>query len=201
MKIKELLKNVFRSKIGRIVCLSILGIMIIFVVLLVNYNAAAEVDTEFLITKLTKASELTTAKLEYTGFSKFKDNGIPIINRSDFLMVYTANARAGIDVKDVKIETDKISKTIWISIPKAKILSVNVDPKKITYYDEKFSLFNVNQKEDSDKAQALAEEEAKKELAKMGILKMADEQAETLIKGLLLDSIPEGYTLKVKKSK
>lgn len=196
---KEIVKKMFKSKVGTIVSLSVIGLTIVLFIMAINYNDKEKVDTEYLFTKLTKASELTTAKLEYTGFSEYKDKGIAILNRSDFLMVYTANARAGIDVKEVKITSDDLSKVIWITIPKAKILSVNVDPKNIKYYDEKFSLFNFNQKEDSDRAQALAEEEAKKELAKMGILKMADEQAETLIKGLLIDAIPKGYEIKVKK--
>lgn len=196
---KEIVKKMFKSKVGTIVSLSVIGLTVVLFIMVINYNDKEKVDTEYLFTKLTKASELTTAKLEYTGFSEYKDKGIAIINKSDFLMVYTANARAGIDVKEVKITSDDLSKVIWITIPKAKILSVNVDPKNIKYYDEKFSLFNFNQKEDSDRAQALAEEEAKKELAKMGILKMADEQAETLIKGLLIDAIPKGYEIKVKK--
>ena len=37
------------------------------------------------IVKLEKASELTTAKLTYNGFSKYTDNGITIINKADFL--------------------------------------------------------------------------------------------------------------------
>lgn len=196
---KEIVKKMFKSKVGTIVSLSVIGLTVLLFIMVINYNDKEKVDTEYLFTKLTKASELTTAKLEYTGFSEYKDKGIAILNKSDFLMVYTANARAGIDVKDVKITSDDLSKVIWITIPKAKILSVNVNPKNIKYYDEKFSLFNFNQKEDSDRAQVLAEEEAKKELAKMGILKMADEQAETLIKGLLIDAIPKGYEIKVKK--
>ena len=199
MKIKEFVTKNLKSKVGRIICVAVLGVIILSIVMVLNYNNKHEVDTEYLMAKLQKSSELTTAKLEYTGFTKFKDKGIIILNRSDFLMVYTATARAGIDIKNVKVDADKIVKTIWITIPKAEILDVNVDPKTITYYDEKFALFNVDQKEDSDRAQALAEDEAKKELAKMGILKMADDQAETLIKGLLQGSIPEGYEIKVKK--
>jgi hypothetical protein len=70
---------------------------------------------------------------------------------------------------------------------------------KIKYFDEKFSLFNVDAKEDANKANALAEEEAKKELAGMGILEMANEQAEALIKGLIQDVVPKNYEIKVKE--
>ena len=199
MRIKEFIKKILKDKVGRIISIAILGVIILSIIMVVSYNNKYEVDTEYLMTKLQKSSELTTAKLEYTGFTNFKDKGILILNRSDFLMVYTATARAGIDIKNVKVDADKMKKIIWLTIPKAEILDINVDPKKITYYDEKFALFNVDQKEDSDRAQAMAEDEAKKELSKMGILKMADDQAETLIKGLLQGSIPEDYKIKVKK--
>ena len=39
----------------------------------------------------------------------------------------------------------------------------------------------------------------KKEVEEMGILSAADEQAETLIKGLLQDSIPKKYEIQIKK--
>jgi len=148
---------------------------------------------------LKKSSELTTAKLTYTGLSEYKDTGISFINRSDFIMVYQATARAGIDVKEILVNADKITKTVWITIPKAKILEVKVNMNSIKYFDEKFALLNVDYKEDANKATALAEEEAVKELEGMGILEMANEQAEALIKGLIQDLIPENYELKIKK--
>jgi len=199
MKIKEFILKVLKDKIGRIAFITLLVVITVSLIVLFVYNENDEVDTVYLGTILQKSSELTTAKLEYKGFSEFKDKGIVILNRSDFLMVYKATARAGIDVKKIKIDSDKLTKTIWITIPKAEILDVNVDPSKIIYYDEKFALFNVDEKEDSDRAQALAEKEAKEELSKIGILKMADDQAETLVKGLLQEAIPEGYKIKIKK--
>lgn len=199
MKVKELITKVLKNKIGRIVSIVIFGVAVLSIILLIANNTTQEVDTTYIIAKLEEASELTTAKLTYTGFSEFKDNGVAIINRSDFLMVYQATARAGIDIKDIVITSDKITKTIWITIPKAEILEVKVDPNGIKYYDEGFALFNVNSKEDANRAQAQAEAKAKEELATMGILKMADDQSEALIKGLLQDAIPEGYEMKIKK--
>lgn len=113
-------------------------------------------------------------------------------------MIYEATARAGIDVKKIKIEQDKMGKTVWITIPKAEILDVKVNSNDITYYDEKFALYNFDSKEDSNKAIVKAEEDAKEKIGNMGILEMADTQAETLIKGLIQDSIPYNYEIKVK---
>jgi len=197
-KLKELIIKIFKNKISRIV--SIVGIIVIILfVFFLNYNKKEKLDTKYLITTLEKASELTTAKLNYTGMSEFEDQGIAIINRSDFIMVYQATARAGIDVKEVKINVDNINNIVWLTIPKAKILEVKVDPKSIKYFDEKFSLFNFNDKEDANEANALAEEKAKEELSNMGVLEMADSQSEALIKGLLQDVVPKEYEIKIKK--
>lgn len=200
MKFKDFIIKTLKNKVGRIICIVVLSIIALLIIGVLIYNKNQSVDTRYIIATLEEASELTTAKLTYTGFSEFKDDGIAIINRSDFLMVYTAVARAGIDVKDVDVSSSKITKEIIITIPKAKILDVKVNAETIKYYDEGFALFNVNSKEDANKAQKLAEEKAKDELAKMGILKMADDQSETLIKGLIQDIIPKGYELKIQKS-
>lgn len=163
------------------------------------YNGKAEVDSEYVNVLLEKASELTSAKLNYTGMTEYKDTGIPIINKSDFIMVYKATARAGINMKDVKAEVDDKKKIVRLSIPKAEVLDVKVKASSIKYFDEKFSFLNVNEKEDSNKAIELAEKAAEKELKNMGVLEMADEQAEALIKGLLRDAVPDDYKFDIKR--
>jgi len=114
-------------------------------------------------------------------------------------MVYEATARAGIDVKEVKIEQDDFKPIVWVTIPKAKVLDVKVDTSSIKYLKTEFALVNPNPKEDANNANTLAEKDAKKEVEEMGILSAADEQAETLIKGLLQDSIPKKYEIQIKK--
>lgn len=196
-KVGEIVKGILENSIGRIISIVvILGIILLIILFCVNREE--ELDIKYIMGKLETASELTTAKLTYTGFAKYKDGGISIINRSDFLMIYEATARAGIDVKKIKIEQDKIEKIVWITIPKAEILDVKVNSNDITYYDEKFALFNFDSKEDSNKAIVKAEEDAKEKIGNMGILEMADTQAETLIKGLIQDSIPNKYKIKIK---
>lgn len=196
---KKLIKKIFKSKRNIIVASCGLLVVIIGVIILVCYNRESEIDTSYILAKLEKSSELTTSKLTYDGFNWYKDTGISLINRGDFMMVYTATARAGIDISKVKITTEYITKTIVISLPKAEILDIKVDPGSIKYYDEKFALFNFDKKEDANDAQKSAEEKARTDLENFGILKSADEQAEVLIKGLIQDMIPKGYSLKVKQ--
>lgn len=198
MKLKELL-NLFKSKKSKIIIASVALLLIALCIFLLLHNNEPKVDTDYLIATLTKSSELTTAKLNYTGISEFKDTGIAVINKADFIMVYHATVRAGINVEDVKITADDINKIIYVDVPKAEVQEVKVDTSSIKYFDQKFALFNTDEKEDSNKAISLAEEEAKKEAAKMGILKMADEQSATLIKGILANAIPDGYRIEIKQ--
>lgn len=181
-------------------CVAIAAAVVVLVVgisVLANWNANEKIDTSYILATLQKSSELTTAKLTFTGFSEFKDEGVSFWNRSDFKMVYTATARAGIDVSAIGVTDNPATKTLHITIPKATVLDVKVDMENIRYFDEKFSLFNVDAKDDANAAIALVEKEAEKEVANMGILAMADEQAHTLIVGLLRDVVPSNYTIEI----
>ena len=199
MKIKEFITKCFANKIWRIISILAIISIILLILFISSYNNKEKLDTTYIIAKLEKSSELTTSKLTYTGISEYKDSGISFINRSDFIMVYEATARAGIDVKEIEVSVDNIANIVWLTIPKAKILDVKVNMNNIKYFDEKFALLNIDYKEDANKATALAEQEAVKELETMGILEMADAQAEALIKGLIQDVIPDGYKIQIKK--
>ena len=196
----NILKRILKNKVARkSFIISVLAVVAVVFVYIFLYNKEEKITPSYLGTKLTKVGELTTVKLNYTGFLEYHDKGIPLFNKSDFLMTYEANARVGIDLEEVEIEVDNPNKLVTLSIPKAEILDVKIDPNKIKYYDTKFALFNVNEKEDGNKAQALAEEQAYKDLTEMGVLESANEQALTLIKGLLPNAVPSDYEYKVKE--
>jgi len=196
-KISGFVGKIFQNTISRVASIVIILAIISFGVFLV-FNNEEEIDSSYIIAKLENSSELTTVKLNYTGMTEYKDSGIKIINRSDFVMVYDATARVGIDVKEIRVDVDNIKNIVWLTIPKARILDVKVDSGNIKYFDEKFALFNVDSKEDANKAIYLAEQGATIELAGMGILEMADNQAEILLKGLLQDVVPKNYEIKVR---
>lgn len=197
MKIKETFLKIIKTKKSKIILGTIIALLVVCGLLFI-YNGKSTADIEQMNLLLSKSSELTAAKLKITAMSDFKDTGIVFLNRADFIMVYTATVRAGINIDDVKIEADNIVKKIYITIPEAQILEAKVDPTSIKYFDEKLALFNVDAKEDSNRAVSLAEEAAKKEAANTGILELANQQSATLIKGILANAIPNGYEIEVK---
>ncbi|MBS4980454.1 MAG: DUF4230 domain-containing protein [Lachnospiraceae bacterium] len=85
-------KKKMQIGIGMVLLIGLVGAAALFL-----YNGKEKVDSEYIVTLLEKSSELTTAKLHYTGMSEYKDTGVPILNRADFIMVYEATARIGID--------------------------------------------------------------------------------------------------------
>ena len=198
MEVKKMVKKVFATKKAIIVGVCALALIVLVACIIpLLHNDEEKVDTAYMVTLLAESSELTTAKLHYTGMSEFEDTGVAFINKSNFIMVYEATARIGVDVEQVTVRADDANKTIHVSIPKATVQEVNVDTSTIKYFDEKFALFNFDQKEDSNTAIALVEEKALEEIEGMGVLEMADTQAASLIKGILANAIPEGYTIEV----
>lgn len=198
MKANEMLKSSFLKPKRIVTVLIALTIVIAAICILpMLHSDEKKVDTTYLVSLLSESSELTTAKLKYTGMSEFEDAGIAFINKANFTMVYEATARIGIDVKEVKVRADDINKVIHVTVPNASVQEVHVDTSTIKYFDEKFALFNLDQKEDSNDAIALVEKEALDEIGNMGVVEMANTQAASLIKGILANAVPDGYTIEV----
>ncbi len=147
-------------------------------------KASHETVTEATISaRLAEIGELSTEKYTYTGLYKLTQGEIPLITQKGFSMVYTANFKAGIKVKDVKVkvEQDKVT----VTLPAAKILSAAIDPYSIKFYDQKSALFNWSQKEDVTKAEKAALKRAQAAAIKAGILTSAQQSAKKLVKQLL----------------
>lgn len=195
------MKKILTNKLYTMATIAVGVVAVIVLIGLFFSNGKAKLDTKYIVSKLEKESELTTAKLTYEGFSKYTDEGIEILTKADFYMQYKAEVRAGIDVKDIKVETSEISNKVTLTIPKARVLDVKIIPDSITYFNESFALFNWDSKEDANKAQKMAEEDATKKIEEMGLLDMADAQAEALIKGLVQDIVPRDTKIEVKKAK
>ena len=50
------------------------------------YKNEATLSNKMVLSTITKSSELTTAKLNYQGFAKYDDKGIPVLTKADFSM-------------------------------------------------------------------------------------------------------------------
>ena len=198
-KTPQTLKNLFSTTKAKLIALTS-GVLLIAVIIgiIVLSLGTPKVTSDSIIPTLELVGELTTAKLKFSGHKEFKDDGVIFFNRSDFLMTYEATLRAGINIEKIDIHVNDLTKTVTVTLPKAELQEVKVLPETIKYYDEKFSLFNFDSKEDANKAQKQAEEAAKIEAMETGILDFANDHAKTLVKKLLQNALPEDYTVNVK---
>lgn len=196
---KKKFKLLRTNKLKLILIIILIVIIALIIVGFKVTNRKETADFSYLNQLLEKSSELTSAKLKITGIENYKDAGAMIINRSDFTMVYTAMIRAGVELKDVKVEPNNITKEVVITMPKAKVFDCHVNQEDIKYFDEKFALFNVDSKEDANKACALAEQDGIKEAEQTGILEFAETEAEYVIKDILTPVLPKGYNLVINK--
>ena len=150
----------------------------------VTHFENTKVNKGMITAKLDNASECTTQKLIYNGVVKMEKGVIPLIDKRSFVMTYTATVRAGFDMSetDVDVTDDRIK----VVIPRTTIQEITIDPDSLEFYDTSFSIITMN-KEAVKEALQEAESDAEQKAASSELLEAADENAETLIEGLLKD--------------
>ena len=164
---------------------------------LLEKNNEPKVTATSIEERLSKCSDLTTARLDYRGIIKYEEGDIQYINKKSFSMIYDAHIKAGIDLSQAKVSVK--DKKITVSIPEPEIQDISVDPDSLEFYDEKLALFNWTKKQDTQKAMEKAEEDATEKAAQTDLLTQADAQAKTVITTLLTPFTENGeeYTIEV----
>ena len=99
------------------------------------------------------------------------------MNKKKFTMFYSYEIRAGVDLSKAKIAVDDEAHTISITLPKAELQSVSVDPDSLKFFDVENSLFNGN--DVTDTADAL--KAASNKVNKSELLQEANDQAVEII--------------------
>ena len=92
----------------------------------------ASLSSSNIVTALQTSSELITSKVNFRGIAKYSDEGVPVINKGDFVMVYTATVKAGIDIDKVKSAVDNQNKIVYIYLPDAEVLDVKVNTEGVS---------------------------------------------------------------------
>lgn len=153
----------------------------------VENRGTAEVTSGFVEGKIEEISELTSAEMTYRGILKVSQGDIPFITRKGFSMLYTAEIKAGIDPSKVRVRVEM--NEVVITIPKIEIISCNVDPASIEFYDNKYALFNWSKKEDVVEAEKAAVSDAEEKADIDGLRKKALENAENIIYEMVKDGV------------
>ncbi len=155
------------------------------------------VDEEFISGKLENISELTTQKLTYSGLLQVEKGKIPFITKNGFIMVYTAQLEAYIDLSLAEINCNE--KTVTIELPAAQLKRPHVLSETIEFYSEKYSLFNWDKKDVTD-AIALAENDVRKKGDTTQLLTQADNNAKLLVENMFMELVGDKQLTVISKA-
>ena len=196
------MKNLFKkfsimSKAKKITIIVIMVLMLFCIFTTVKTYFPKRITSSYIMKEIKASSELTTAKITYTGFHKYEDDGVIFLNKGDFTMVYEAVIRTGIDLDKVDIKVNNLTKKVTLKIPEARVLDINIDEESIEFYDTKFSLFNYDAKTDVTKAMTDAKKDLEQKVVDKIDMDFANQQSEILIRGLVQKTIPSNYEIEV----
>lgn len=166
-------------------------------------DATREVRIDLIESKITEIAELATIEYSYTNAGKFESpkqlfgQDIPFTTKS-FVAKWDGTIKAGIKADKIKVKLNKKTKEIIISMPKAEILSHEIDEDSIKTLDEQDGLFNPVKVKDVRDFDAKSKKEMEERATENGILDKAFENAKVIIENLINNKVlqEEGYSLK-----
>lgn len=184
----------FVNGLSKTIKLIIIGVILICILTFTIKHSISSSKTTLFITSFKEQSQLIAGKLKFQGYTEYKDDGTLIINKGDFTMLYTAEVALGIEMEEIDITKNDLTKKIKIKLPTCEVLYVDIIgvPK---YVDKGFALFNFDKQEDSARAIDYAEKDIAKQIKKNGNIEQADKQVKNIIKGMFAEVIEKGYTI------
>lgn len=167
-----------------------------------------EVDIDVINYKIQEIGELATYEYMYTDAGKFENpqkifgKNIPFTTKS-FIAKWNGVIKAGVDINEIKAEVDKNNKKIIVHMPKAEILSHEIDEDSVETLDQKDGLFNKIKVEDVREFDSKSKEAMEERAIEKGLLDKASKNAEKIIEKLVNnDAVQElGYNIEFEESK
>lgn len=110
-----------------------------------HHNAVPVISSKLISQSIEEISQLAVVDYRYTNVGKFENRvdfygwKVPLTMKR-FIIAYDGEIKAGIDMSqaDVKLRGNKID----VTLPKAKILSHDIDTDSIQVFDETKNIFN-----------------------------------------------------------
>lgn len=159
-------------------------------------EAAKEIDIAVINAEIRDIGELATIEYLYTDAGKFEDPAelfgkeIPFsFTTKSFIAKWDGSIKAGVDISKVTAEVNETKKEIVVHIPKAEILSHEVDDESIETLDEKDGLFNKLKIDDIRAFDANSKDAMEKRAIENGLLDKALENAKAIIRKLIDNDI------------
>ena len=168
-----------------------------------------EISGETIRSGMTDIGELATEEYWFTQVQTYDSSksaqifdltfDLPL-TRNKFVYSYDGVIKAGVDFAQATVEVDNTVRRVTITLPKARILSSEIDYDSFELYDEQKSIFNPLSVRDVNKSNSELLRSAEKDAIAKGVLERADENAETLVVNFLRGAFEvRSYAIKVER--
>lgn len=160
-------------------------------------SSQPSIDETVVTKQLKDCSDLATSKMMYRGLVTYTSGNIELWDKKSFQMIYDAEIKAGVDMSEADVSMD--GKRIEITLPKATIQDVSIDPDSVKIYDQKYSLLNWSDRSDTSAAMSEAKADAREAAEKSDMTGQADTQARGIVKQMfaVIDG-QDGYEVDVR---
>ena len=166
-----------------------------------------EISGETIRSGMTDIGELATEEYWFTQVQTYDSSksaqifdlsfDLPL-TRNKFVYSYDGVIKAGVDFAAASVEVDNALRRVTVTLPKARILSSEIDYDSFELYDEQKSIFNPLSVRDVNKSDGELLRSAEKDAIAKGVLTRADENAETLVVNFLRGAFEvRSYAIKV----
>ena len=164
-------------------------------------------DADAILEEIQEIGELATMEYRFTNVGTldavdtFRHVGWTVpFSRKTAVVTMDGVTKVGIDVSEVSITVDEDSKTIFVQIPEARILSTELFEDSLVAYIEEESLFSNITLEDSSSLRDEIKTKAEQKALESGLLTQAHDQAGVIIRCLIeaVPSIKEAYTIVIR---
>lgn len=162
---------------------------------------APQINLDIINSEIQEIGELATMEYLFTDAAKFTDNkqvedlNIPLTDKikdwtvplteKSFTVKWDGKIKAGVNVKKITVAVDENAKKLSVTLPKAEILSYEVDDDSVEVLDETDNKFNPITVADKVKFDAETKEAMIERAIENGILEKAQKSAEQIITNLL----------------
>ena len=168
-------------------------------------------DAGVVMDEIKNISELASVEYRYTNvgtldaarvFTFMKEWKVPFSKKAA-IVTMDGVIKAGIDLSQVKIESNENKKTITVKMPESRILSNELDENSFKVYQEDESVWNQITLMDSKELRDQIKKQAEKNAVDNKILEQASEKAEQLVRSIIeaTPGIRETYTISFEAAK
>ena len=132
-----------------------------------------------------------TDVISFSSVKKLFRVEVPFTETS-YLASYDGVVTAGIDFGKVAVVKDDTAWKIYVTLPPAEILNVDVDPETFELYSEKTGLGNPLSVEDFNDSIVTLESNVRQKALEKGLLEKADENARAVVRNFIAGLVGTG---------